>query len=72
MLRKILIKERIYGKNQVVEKLDEDTVKVSLDMQNKNAIISFILSCGTDVKVISPQWLIDEVKIKLIEMLNVI
>lgn len=60
-VRKHLIKERIYGKNQVIEELPDDKIKVSLDMQNEDSILSFVLGCGLDVEVREPQWLIDRV-----------
>ena len=34
----ILNKERIYGKNQVVESINENSTKVSADIQNKENI----------------------------------
>ena len=55
--RAMLMKERVYGKNQVVEELDDGTIKVSLDMQQKEMILSYVLQCGKDVKVLSPEWL---------------
>lgn len=58
-VRKHLIKERIYGKNQVVTELDDGKIKVALDMQNEDSILSFVLGCGLDVEVKEPQWLID-------------
>lgn len=56
------IKERIYGKNQRVEVIDSSHVKFSCDMQNKSLILSFILSLGNRCKVISPDWLIEDLK----------
>ena len=61
-VRKVLASERVYGKNQKVETIDEDTVKVSLDMQHKEMIVSYFLSCGTDVTVLEPKWLIEELE----------
>ena len=59
--RAMLIKERVYGKNQTMTDLGEGKYLVELDMQNESQIVSFILSCKDEVKVIEPQWLIDEV-----------
>ena len=64
--RAMLMKERVYGKNQVIEELEDGTIKVSLDMQNKNMILSYILQCGNEVKVLSPDWLVEEL-LKTIE-----
>ncbi|MBQ3253329.1 MAG: WYL domain-containing protein [Acholeplasmatales bacterium] len=58
----IAMQERIYGKNQAIEVIDDKHIKFSCDMQNKEMIKSFVLSFGFKCKVISPQWLIDEIK----------
>lgn len=55
-----LVKERIYGKNQIVEVIDENSTKVSVDMQNKENIIVFILGFGKNIEVLEPSWLKDE------------
>ncbi len=61
-VRKHLVKERVYGKNQVVEELEDGRAKVSLDMQNEDTIVSYVLGCGNDIEVLEPLWLIDRVK----------
>lgn len=60
--RAMLMKERIYGKNQEINEIDNNIVKVTLDMQNDDAIVSFILGCGDEITVIKPDWLVDRVK----------
>ena len=68
-----VIQERIYGKNQKVEIIDNKTVKFSCEMQNKGMILSFVMSFGTKCKVLSPEWLVEAVKNennKLLEMYN--
>ena len=55
-----LCKERIYGKNQVVESIDENSTKVSVDMQNKENIRVFVLGFGKNIDVLEPQWLKDD------------
>lgn len=57
-----LVRERIYGKNQVVEPLDEKSTKVSVDMQNKENIRVFILGFGENVTVLQPDWLKQDIK----------
>lgn len=69
--RAMLMQEREYGKNQVVEKIDDMHVKVSLDMQNKELILSYILQCGSDVEVIEPQWLKEELITKIKSIINI-
>ena len=56
-----LCKERIYGKNQVVEEIDGNSTKVSVDMQNQESIRVFILGFGEHIQVLEPQWLIDDI-----------
>ena len=57
-----LAKERIYGKNQIVTSLDDTSTQVEVDMQNKENILVFILGFNKNIKVLEPQWLIDELK----------
>ena len=65
-----LVQERIYGKNQIVEPIDEKSTKVIVDMQNKDNILSFVLGFGRDIKVLEPEWLIDELKSISLEIYN--
>lgn len=57
-----LVKERIYGKNQVVTSIDEKSTLVEVDMQNKENILVFVLGFNKNIKVLEPKWLIDELK----------
>ncbi len=66
--RAVLMQERVYGKNQIMTDLGNGSYKVSLDMQNDNTMVSFVLGCGTETTVLEPQWLIDEVKKKVKEI----
>lgn len=52
-----LVRERIYGKNQTVEPIDRDTTILSVEMQNKDDILSFVLGFGTHCEVLEPEWL---------------
>ena len=52
-----VMNERIYGKNQVVEAIDENHTKVSVDMQNEESILVFILGFNKNLDVIEPNWL---------------
>ena len=54
---KTVMQERIYGKNQSIEEIDSHWIRFTCDMQNKNMILSFVLSFGAKCKVISPNWL---------------
>jgi len=60
--RAMLLKERVYGKNQTVTELDDGSIKVEMDMQNDNTMVAFVLQAGGEMKVLEPQWLIDMVK----------
>lgn len=57
-----VIRERIYGKKQTIETMDSKTTRLSVDMQNQGAIITFVLGFGSACTVIEPLWLIDKVK----------
>lgn len=54
---KTIMRERLYGKNQSIEEIDSHRIRFSCDMQNKNMILSFVLSFGSKCRVISPEWL---------------
>ena len=60
--RAMLVKERIYGKNQVATDLEDGRVKIEVDMQNDDMIVSFVLGGGKEIKVLEPEWLIERVK----------
>jgi len=64
------IEERIYGKNQKIEIIDDNSLILSVSMQNKNMIKSFILSLGANCEVLEPEWLKDEIHNSLWEILN--
>ena len=57
-----LCKERIYGKNQEIDLIDDKHTLVKVDMQNKESIVQFILGFNKDVEVIKPEWLKEELK----------
>jgi predicted DNA-binding transcriptional regulator YafY len=62
----MLVKERIYGKDQKVEVIDEKTTVLSCKMQNKESILVFVLGFGAHCEVLEPDWL----KEKLIETID--
>ena len=66
--RAMLLKERVYGKNQTITDLEDGSIKVELDMQNDSTMVSFVLQCGTEVKVLEPKWLVDKVKESIEQM----
>ena len=53
----MLVKERIYGKNQTVEAVDQNTSILSVEMQNKEDILVFVLGFGANCEVLEPEWL---------------
>lgn len=53
----MLVKERLYGKNQTVEAVDKSTTVLSVEMQNKENIIAFVLGFGANCEVLEPEWL---------------
>jgi predicted DNA-binding transcriptional regulator YafY len=56
----MLVKERIYGKNQTVEAVDQNTSILSVEMQNKEDILVFVLGFGANCEVLEPEWLREE------------
>ena len=57
----MLVKERIYGKNQTVEAIDKNTSLLSVEMQNKEDIFAFVLGFGSNCEVLEPEWLREKV-----------
>jgi predicted DNA-binding transcriptional regulator YafY len=66
----LLAKERIYGKNQMVEAVDESTTILSVEMQNKDDIVSFVLGFRDKCEVLEPEWLRGSIKNNLFEILK--
>ncbi len=58
----MLVKERIYGKDQKVEVVDEKTTILSCKMQNKENIKVFVLGFGENCEVLEPKWLREVLK----------
>lgn len=56
-----LIKERIYGRNQIVKSIDENTTHIDVEMQNIDIIKAFVLGFGSNIRILSPQSLISEI-----------
>lgn len=54
-----LVRERIYGKNQTLEFVDENTTILNCKMQNKESIVSFVLGFGSKAKVLKPEYIKD-------------
>ena len=58
----MLVKERVYGKNQTVEALDDGSSILTCEMQNKENIKVFVFGFGEHCKVLEPEWLKEEIK----------
>ena len=65
-----VISERVYGKHQKITRIDERTTILECSMQNKNMIKSFVLGFGSKVKVITPEWLKEEIILEAKKMLG--
>lgn len=63
-----MVKERVFGKDQVIESIDEKTTILTCKMQNKGIIISFVLGFGCDAVVLEPEWLREELRIQTIKI----
>ena len=62
----VLAKERVYGKEQVVQILPDKTTILSCKMQNKQDVVKFVLGFGENCTILEPQWLKEEI-LKVIE-----
>jgi len=51
----ILVRDRIYGKNQSIEELDDESIILSCEMQNIYRVVSFILSMGNNCEVLESE-----------------
>ena len=58
----MLARERIYGRNQTVTLIDEDTTELRCMMQNEENIMCFVMGFGSHCEVVSPEWLKERVK----------
>ena len=65
-----VMNERICGKNQKIEEIDSKKLNFDCDMQNKDMILSFVLSLGKNCKVLEPDWLVENVKNALWKMME--
>jgi predicted DNA-binding transcriptional regulator YafY len=57
-----IVQERKYGKNQYIEIVNDKTTILSVSMQNKENIISFVLGFGKNCTVVEPEWLKNDIK----------
>jgi predicted DNA-binding transcriptional regulator YafY len=55
------VKERIYGKDQTIEEVDDKTTILSVKMQGQENILVFVLGFGSNCEVLEPEWLIKDV-----------
>lgn len=57
----MLVNERIYGKNQTIELIDQKTAILSVEMQNKDDVVSFVMKFRDKCEILEPEWLKKEV-----------
>lgn len=57
----MLVKERIYGKNQTVEAQQDGSSILACEMQNRENIKVFVLGFGEHCRVLEPEWLRKEI-----------
>ena len=65
-----LVRERIYGKDQQLEFVDESTTILNCKMQNEDNIVSFVLGCGAKARVLKPESIKRKVKEELEKMIK--
>lgn len=66
----MLVKERIYGKDQTIEEVDDKTTILSVKMQGQENILVFVLGFGANCEVLEPAWLKEKVLNSLKEILE--
>ena len=59
----MLVKERIYGKDQTIEEVDDKTTILSVKMQGQENILVFVLGFGANCEVLEPGWLKERILI---------
>lgn len=64
----MLVKERVYGKNQTVEALEDGSSILTCEMQNNENIKVFVLGFGEHCKVLEPEWLREDLEATIIKM----
>ncbi len=57
----MLVKERIYGKEQTIEEMEDGSTILSVQMQNQESILVFVLGFGANCEVLEPAWLKEKV-----------
>ena len=57
-----IISDRIYGKNQIIEIIDDSSVKLSVTMRHLDQIKAFILGFGPSCEVLEPEHLKQDIK----------
>ena len=65
-----VLKDKVFGKNQKVEIIDERNLRLSFDSQNKKAVIAFVLSLADNCKVSEPVELKEELKNTISKMMS--
>lgn len=66
-----LVKERIYGKNQQIISVDDNTTILKCDMQNLASIVSFVLGFGSKAEVLEPLELKEALRNELKRMVEI-
>lgn len=59
--KRYYLSEYLYGEDQIITPIDDDTVLFEVTMQGDISIKQFVLNLGADCEVLEPQWLKDEI-----------
>ena len=57
------VKEYLYGANQIVTEIDQDTTILEFTAKYKYNTVQLVLGFGSDCEVLEPEWLRDEVSV---------
>jgi predicted DNA-binding transcriptional regulator YafY len=64
------VAERTWSTDQKISKIDDNTIRLTFSASSDVELISWILSFGEDAKVITPEWVVEEIQNKLGKLNN--
>lgn len=66
----LILNERVVGIDSLYNWKNNTTLNIKTTIEGKHNAISLILSLGSDVKLLKPENLVEEIKLKIIQMNN--
>ena len=59
------VAERIWSPDQQIQQLPDGKIHLSFSASSEPELLAWLLSFGDEAKLISPDWLVKEVKVQL-------